>query len=120
MRRPFCNLCGSTDTILLHTSYGPMWKCMGCGATVGCHRNSPENKPLGIFADEEMKKLRILCHERFDYKKNYQKRWNNTNERNGKYRRLANEMGIPVNQCHFAKMDKARLQQALEVLEKWD
>lgn len=40
----------------------PVWICDGCGARVGCHPGT--TKPLGTPANEQLRKARILLHER--------------------------------------------------------
>ena len=97
--------------------FGPFYECGTCHARVGCHPGTV--KPLGILADEETRKLRIACHWMFDHK-GHQPAWRSCRERNRRYARLVEIMGISVRQCHFAKMDKALLKKAMEILSKED
>lgn len=119
MRELVCNICGSSDISLLNTRYGYMYKCNSCGATVGCHSNSKSHKPKGIFADKEMRELRISRHKLFDNDKDGFPRWFGVADRNSLYEKLAREMGIGRGACHFAKMDKPTLRKAISVMEEW-
>lgn len=114
-----CNLCGgdevqymkSVDLYGRNYGSGYIYRCKQCGAYTGTHKSNPR-KPLGILADAEMRKLRCKCHSIFDH------RWHNRKERSEEYRKLAARLGLPEEECHFAKMDKETLKKALEVLEE--
>lgn len=42
------------------------WKCPECGNFVGTHKNSKDNAPLGIIANQELKNARKHIHELLD------------------------------------------------------
>ncbi len=52
------------------------------------------------------------CHNWFD------KLWKNHKERDEYYIRLAEEMGIPYEECHFSQMSSLQLDQALEIIKR--
>lgn len=113
-----CNLCGGKveyipNSLIFGRSYGSgyCYRCTYCGAYVGTHKTNPK-KPLGILADEEMRQLRRQCHSLFDAK------WINPKERRKAYQKLAEMMGIPLEDCHFAKFNKEQLKLALSLLGK--
>ena len=43
-----------------------MYICRPCKATIGTHKDSKNNHPLGSLANEKLKKLRIRCHALID------------------------------------------------------
>lgn len=50
--------------------------------------------------------------------------WKNGNKKDGEHReelycKLAEELGIPREQCHFATMEKELLDKALVIVKKW-
>ena len=115
-----CNLCGgnviyTTNDRIYGKKYGSgyCYLCTACGAYVGTHRPRPK-EALGILANERMKKGKRVCHEIFD------KLWKNARERRVLYAKLAEEMGIPVELCHFGYFDMEQLKQAYKILKKWE
>lgn len=57
--------------------------------------------------------IRWEIHRWFD------KLWRNGIEREELYCKLAEELGIPREQCHFATMEKELLDKALVIVKKW-
>lgn len=113
-----CNICGSHNITLHRGKNGYYFRCRGCNATVGCHKGT--KKPMGIFADREMKTMRTVCHRLFDYDKKGQRRWATSKERNTLYLRLSRELGIEISSCHFSKMSKDELIRCIEILGGWE
>lgn len=109
-----CNLCGGdvkfvNNEVIYGKPYGKYpyaYYCGTCGAYVGVH---PDNSPLGILADKEMRRLRSRCHELFD------ETWKNRTERTLNYNKLAMKMGI--RKAHFAWMSKDELRKAIKMME---
>jgi hypothetical protein len=109
-----CNICGGSVRLVNNeTIYGKpygkypyVYYCSACGAYVGVH---PDNSPLGILADKEMRELRSRCHELFD------KTWKNKTQRTINYGKLA--MKLRVRKAHFAWMSKEELRKAIKILE---
>lgn len=87
--------------------------CPGCGRYVATHRGKPKDA-MGLPGTAEERKLRRECHEAFDA------RWESTRERNRAYHRLAKELGLRDEDCHFGYMEKESLARALEIMESWD
>lgn len=91
------------------------WACAPCKAHVGCHPGT--NKPLGTLAKAVLRKLRHDCHIAFDKKWIRKRRGRNrSRKRSEAYIRLAGNLNIPVEQCHFGMFDKKMCARALEVL----
>lgn len=89
-----CNLCNCENVSLVNNSliygkeygkYPYIYLCPNCKAYVGVH---PDNSPLGILADEEMRVLRKKCHSLFDT------RWNTKDERTEQYDIIGQKLGI--------------------------
>lgn len=111
-----CNICGSTNVNLVSNSYiygkeygkyPYVYLCSNCKAYVGVH---PNNKPLGILADDEMRTLRKQCHDLFD------KKWNTKKERTEQYNVLGSKLGLEKGKCHFSWMNKNELRNAIKEL----
>lgn len=58
-------------------------------------------------------KKRYECHQWFD------KLWHGHEQRVALYQRLANELGIELEQCHFSTLTSKQLDKALSLLKKW-
>ena len=102
-----CNLCGG-KVEYQKTRY----VCLVCGAYVGTHKNRPK-EAMGTLADERTRKKRIELHQFLD------KFWRTKRGRNKAYKKLAEEMGIPFDECHFGYMNYEELEQAKQILLKW-
>lgn len=118
-----CNLCdGKVVYISNDKIYGRQYGsgycyyCTGCGAYVGTHKPWPK-KAMGILADEEMREWKKKCHNLFD------PIWKGKSagkKRSQLYHKLADCMGIPVEQCHFGYFDLGNLKKAYEILKAWN
>ena len=118
-----CNLCGgkviytSNARVYHGREYGSgyCYLCLACGAYVGTHKPHPK-EALGLLADERMRKGKIMCHALYDAMwkgKKHEKR-----ERDALYRWLAEEMAIPVEDCHFGYFNIEQLRQAYRILKR--
>lgn len=45
--------------------------------------------------------------------------WRNHKEREELYKKLAAELGIDTEQCHFAKMSEEQLNESLIIVKRW-
>lgn len=111
-----CNLCGGKVVLIYvgkeHSRSGYIYKCEGCGASVGTSvRNHLES--LGTLATLETKKKRREAHLWFD------KLWTTRKEREQLYHLLAQALGIPREECHFGTMSDELLDKAIEIIKKW-
>ena len=111
-----CNLCGG-QAIFNRASKdksvsGFVYYCTNCHAWVGTY---PHQKEIayGILADFETRKKRAEIHDWFD------KMWNNHEERETLYQKLADELGIEKESCHFGMFDSEMLDKALVIIKKW-
>lgn len=87
---------------LAHLSF---WKCAGCDAYVGCHKGT--ETPLGTLADEETRVARSRLHATFD------PLWRERilfKSRKKAYAWLADQLKIPVDQCHIGLFNKQQCQ----------
>ena len=58
-------------------------------------------------------------YERWELHRWFDKLWRNHSERQVMYQRLANELQIDPNDCHFSTLTKEQLDIALKVVKKW-
>jgi hypothetical protein len=102
---PVCPYCGSlaelvdTATIYHGKSYGWAWKCPSCADVYcGCHKGT--KKPLGTMANATLRRRRMEAHVNFD------PLWRS--KRGGRtsgYKWLADQLSIPVDECHIGSMN---------------
>lgn len=80
-------------------SYGMMYLCRPCDATVGVHKNSANYYPLGTLANKELRELRQRCHKLFDtlWRGNMK-----TMSREQAYKKLADNMNLKIEEAHIA------------------
>lgn len=127
---PICPYCGCTavlsDSAMLYggRSFGQVWVCLGwpvCDAYVGCHKGT--DTPLGRLADEELRTLKKQAHAVFDpiwqaryrRKRQVDPKYKKGMARGGRYKRLAELMGIPREECHIGMFDAERCRLAIEI-----
>ena len=98
---------------------GKMYYCTECGAYVGTHIPRPE-EAFGILADEEMRELKKKCHSIFDEMWVHEKTLKQKKKaRKSAYNWLADELQIPIENCHFGYFDKDMLNKALLRLQSY-
>lgn len=111
-----CNLCGGEVLLVFtgkeHSKSYYIYKCKRCGASVGTCPNEPD-KALGLLAKDDIKQKRAEAHNWFD------KLWRRKTEREELYAKLAQELNINLEECHFAYMDEQTLDKALVIIKKW-
>ena len=118
-----CNICGGkVEYIANYKIFGHYLKygkksgycyhCKQCGATVGTHIDRPL-EAYGLLANEEMRKMRQRNHDMFD------KFWKNKQQRTKMYKKLAEEMEIPEEECHFAYFSIEELEKSYQIMLKW-
>lgn len=122
-----CNICGgevvfTSNSEIYGKEYGSgrMYYCTECGAYVGTHIPNP-SLALGILANDEMRIMKMRCHELFD------EQWKHVRAgrkrhlaRENAYRKLAIVLGIPFEECHFGYFDLCMLHKAYELLSDSD
>lgn len=92
-----------------------IWLCKPCGAYVGCHNNS--KKSLGRVANKELRDLRKRSKELFISR--YLRKWTCANHiKETMYKRLAEEIKIPVSQCHFGMFNESQCMSVINLLSK--
>ncbi len=114
-----CHFCGgdviftsNKDVYGKEYGNGKCYLCEKCNSYTGVHTGT--NIAVGILANKEMRNLKIQCHNIFD------KLWNNSKERNGLYKKLADEMNIERKHCHFGHFGIEELKKALKILRSWE
>lgn len=123
LKPKICNICGGkVEYVPLTRVYGSYLKygkksgfcyhCKECGAVVGTHEDRPD-EAYGLLADHKMCELRQKNHTMFD------KFWKNRKQRTELYEKLAKEMGIPTEECHFAYFTAEELEKSYKILVKW-
>ncbi len=110
-------------------AYRPFWACArypACDAYVGCHPGT-EN-PLGRLADKELRRWKRRAHAAFDplwqrkleerraergpeYRKHY--------ARGSGYRWLAEQLGIPFEDCHIGMFDVETCRRVVDLCEPY-
>ena len=86
-----------------------IWICHPCDAYVGCHQNT--KKPLGRFAEKELRKWKKNAHASFDPV------WKSRRvTRETAYAKLADAMEIPVAECHIGMFNVAQCKAVLRIV----
>ena len=112
---PYCNeIADYIDSCEYYSngrSYGMMYICWPCDATVGVHEGT--DNPKGTLAKKELRELRKQVHALFD------PMWRDGEMKRGKaYRLLSEEMGIPIEQAHIGEFREADCRKAVKALSK--
>lgn len=96
-------------------SYGDwpyVYVCTECGASVGTHKNT--HLPLGTLADKHTRDARILAKDSFN------PLWISMGlKRMEAYQWLADEMSIPLSECHIGLFDVSQCLQTVQLCEKF-
>ncbi len=118
-----CPYCGQPAVLtsseeVYGRDYGLLYLCAPCDAYVGVHRGT--TKPKGTLANAELREWRKRAHAAFD------PLWQDIlttcpnvakhKARNGAYRLLAEQLEIPVKECHIGMMDEATCDQTERVM----
>ena len=107
-----CPYCGfdavhypSSGIVYAGRDFGPVWVCSRyptCDAYVGCHKDGDGKRPLGRLADKALRQAKMRAHAAFD------PLWKELGLRRRKaYAKLADALGIPVDDCHIGMFDEA-------------
>lgn len=105
------NVKKESNSIIYGKNYGNgiCFYCHNCKASVGAHDNG---KALGTLATKDVQILRKACHEIFDKLWKYDK----VASRSYLYIRLASEMELDKDECHFGMFQRDKCLKALEVI----
>ena len=109
-----CDICGGVVKLVKSSKSpsGYIYRCEKCGASVGTFKHD-KDIAMGLLADKETSQMRVKVHRLFD------RFWRGNTTRKKNYQRLASELGINENDCHFALMDLETLKRAEQILLKW-
>lgn len=86
--------------------------CKRCDYYVGCHNNS--QKPLGVMASKETRKLRMKCHSKFDEFWRY-----NFVSRDDGYLWLQRQMKKNEDEAHIGMFNEEDCKKLLELLKSY-
>jgi hypothetical protein len=129
MTVPVCPYCGSSaklvDSTVIYRSagdYGWSWVCERfpkCNAYVGCHPGT--KKPLGRLADKELRKAKMAAHAAFDrlWKAKIALGSQKKRARGAGYQWLADQLGIPADQCHIGMFDAETCRRVVEICKPY-
>lgn len=121
-----CNICSgkviyTSNKIIYGRPYGSgkCYYCTNCHAYVGTHEPRPK-EAFGLLADSAMREMKIKCHEVFDAQWKSGKTGRERHQlRQKAYRRLAKDMDIPYEECHFGYFTLEQLKKAFTILKTW-
>ena len=97
------------------------YRCVDCDAYVGCHPGTAE--PLGVLANAELRKWKQATHSAFDpiwmerlsKKKAADPKYTKGMARGGRYKKLAELLGISKTECHIGMFDVKTCKLAIEI-----
>lgn len=117
MSAPICPYCGNPSELVSGGVVYPrrpdlaskwFWRCAPCKAWVGCHPTT--QRPLGRLANAELRSAKSVVHSVFDLI------WKGGEmSRGNAYAWLADQLGIPVSECHVGMFDLERCKLAIDV-----
>lgn len=109
---PYCNKVA--EFISTKEFYGKdygtnIYLCRPCDAYVGTHGKG--KKPLGTMANNRLRNLRKMAHNRFDplWRKRKMSRGN-------AYKWLSEQMNIPVKECHIGMFNEEQCLQVVKIM----
>ena len=109
-----CGECGSPMRLLESRQYGKFYGCVKwpeCSGTHGAHQKTGE--PLGIPANTETKKMRILAHEAFDTL------WKNGEmKRKDAYKWMEEILSLSSEEAHISKFDITTCELLISAIKK--
>lgn len=119
---PICPYCGLFSVLVKGDVIYPhrpdlyqlnFYQCAPCDAYVGCHKTGDWKKPLGRLANAELRQAKSAAHaafdpvwqQRFEIKRASDPAYTKSMARGGRYKKLAQLMGIPKSECHIGMFD---------------
>ncbi len=124
---PYCEIptefLASSASVYGGTDFGPVYRCRKCGARCGCHKGM--TRPLGKPANARLRELRMDVHALFDpvwrrrlaRKRALDPRYNQGMARGGRYKKLAQLLGIAKDECHIGLFDEDMCRRAIEIIK---
>lgn len=117
------NFLPTSEAIYAGKDYGPMFVCWPCDAWCGCHKGT--TRPLGRLANPELRLWKRKAHavfdpiwqERLDRKRRLDSTYNKGMARGGRYKKLAELLGIPKQECHIGMFDVDLCKRAVAICE---
>lgn len=124
---PYCHapakFLASSEVVYHGRDYGPIYICAPCKAWCGCHPGT--TRPLGRLANKELRGWKMKVHAafdpiwqaRFERKHAVDPRYKKGMARGGRYRKLAELMGIPKEETHIGMFDVELCKRAIAICE---
>jgi hypothetical protein len=123
-----CGYCGEEAKLVRGQTIYPyrpdlyfknFYLCDPCEAWVGCHPGT--DRPLGRLANTELRKSKRSVHFLLDdiWRGQVEKGVPRGKARSRAYKKLANLMNIPEEQCHVGMFDIDHCNRAIEILKEW-
>lgn len=125
MTAPVCDYCGRWADLVTGKDVCPhrkdlvnrrFYRCVPCEAYVGCHPGT--DMPLGRLANAELRAAKQEFHAIFD--PHWKRAKYKSQGRTACYRRLADQMGIPMNTCHIGMFDVDQCRIAIQFIKQWE
>ncbi len=113
---PYCKkqakYCSSKE-VYNGRDYGMIYLCADCNAYVGVHKGT--SKPLGMLANEELRRMKQKAHAAFDPKWKENNKISKSKARNNAYEWLALLLDIPKKECHIGMFDIDLCQRTIDI-----
>ena len=117
---PICMYCSSRSELVTGRDIYPhrpdlytlkFYACKPCDSYVGCHKGTII--PLGRLANAELRRAKKEAHaafdpiwkDRFEQKSQIDPSYKKAMARSGRYKRLAELLGIEMKECHIGMFD---------------
>lgn len=130
---PICHYCGKESERVTGAQIYPhrpdlhgkrFYRCPGdCGAYVGCHEGTI--RPLGRLANAELREWKKRAHaafdpiwiSRFERRREEDPKYKKGMARGGRYKKLAELLGIPRDDCHIGMFDVDLCKRTIEICQ---
>ena len=118
MKTVYCDYCGRRaeyvdSSEVYGRSYGMIYLCRPCKAWVGVHKGT--DKPLGRLANEELRHWKRTAHAFFDP---FWQVGRFKHQRNGAYKWLSEQMGLPREKTHIGMFDVHQCKQVIDICQR--
>lgn len=126
---PICDYCGASAERVTGREVYPhlpdlagnvIYRCLPCGASVGCHHGT--DRPLGRLANAALRRAKRDAHAAFDPLWKAKMRRDVCSKKKARgagYAWLAEQLGIDQSRCHIGMMDEETCRRVVEVCSRW-
>lgn len=124
MANPACPYCEKPSELvtgrevyatLPHLHDKKIYRCLPCGAWVGCHPGT--DVPLGRLANAQLRRARVKAHDAFDPLWRKKRAWDEPpfRSRSEAYAWLGSRLGLKKADCHIGMFDLDTCKRVIEV-----